>query len=172
MATGATGFVPMTVIHHLLQRGFPGAFTLVAMVEKRTGVYLQAPRTPSTVARCTRLGVSGQVWSQEDDTIATIKVRHDGGDRFTLAIRGHEPTVDRPWQATAADEGPTPTELFVAGLAAFVGCYAERFCAGTGSTARASVAAAVDDGRGPARAWCDVDLVVDADGLPAASATG
>lgn len=59
--------------------------------------------------------------------MATIEVRHDGGDRFTLAIRGHELTVDQPVSDGGTDEGPTPTELFVAGLASCVGFYAERF---------------------------------------------
>ncbi|MGZ5293736.1 MAG: OsmC family protein [Actinomycetota bacterium] len=59
--------------------------------------------------------------------MATIEVRHEDGDRFTVAIRGHELTIDQPVRDGGADEGPTPTELFVAGLASCVGFYAGRF---------------------------------------------
>ncbi len=48
--------------------------------------------------------------------MATIEVRHRGGDRFMVGIRGHELTVDQPIRDGGSDEGPTPTELFVAGL--------------------------------------------------------
>jgi len=59
--------------------------------------------------------------------MATIQVRHEDGDRFTVAIRGHEVTVDQPVPDGGTDEGPTPTELYVAGLASCVGFYAGRF---------------------------------------------
>jgi len=59
--------------------------------------------------------------------MATIEVRHDAGDRFTVGIRGHDLTVDQPVRDGGTDEGPTPTELFVAGLASCVGFYAGRF---------------------------------------------
>jgi uncharacterized OsmC-like protein len=58
-----------------------------------------------------------------------IEVRHDLGDRFEVAVRGHRLVVDQPLDAGGTDVGPTPTELFVAGLAACVGFYAERFMA-------------------------------------------
>jgi putative redox protein len=57
----------------------------------------------------------------------TILVRHEEGDRFSVAIRGHEVTVDQPVRDGGGDDGPTPTELFVAGLASCVGFYAERY---------------------------------------------
>jgi putative redox protein len=59
--------------------------------------------------------------------MATIEVRHDDGDRFTVSVRGHELTVDQPELDGGTDAGPTPTELFVASLAACVGFYAGRF---------------------------------------------
>jgi uncharacterized OsmC-like protein len=59
--------------------------------------------------------------------MATIEVRHEDGDRFTVAIRGHELTVDQSVPDGGTDEGPTPTELYVAGLASCVGFYAGRF---------------------------------------------
>ncbi len=56
-----------------------------------------------------------------------MTVRHQGGDRFEIDVRGHRVIVDQPAGAGGGDEGPTPTELFVAGLASCVGFYAERF---------------------------------------------
>jgi uncharacterized OsmC-like protein len=56
-----------------------------------------------------------------------IFVRHEGGDRFRIIVRGHECVVDQPRRDGGEDQGPTPTELFVAGLASCVGFYAERY---------------------------------------------
>ena len=56
-----------------------------------------------------------------------IDVRYERGDRFRAVIRGHELVVDQPLTDGGEDAGPTPTELFVAGLAACMGFYAERF---------------------------------------------
>jgi putative redox protein len=41
-------------------------------------------------------------------------------------VRGHRLVVDQPVSAGGEDAGPTPTELFVASLAACVGHYARR----------------------------------------------
>jgi uncharacterized OsmC-like protein len=49
-----------------------------------------------------------------------IQVRHEGGDRYAIAIRGHEVHVDQPVDGGGDDSAPTPTELFVAGLASCV----------------------------------------------------
>lgn len=57
----------------------------------------------------------------------TMTVRHLDGDRFDIAIRGHRLTVDQPTTAGGDDTAPTPTELFVAGLASCVGFYARRY---------------------------------------------
>lgn len=56
-----------------------------------------------------------------------IKVRHEEGDRFRVSIRGHELFVDQPVDDGGQDSAPTPTELFVAGLASCVAFYAGRF---------------------------------------------
>jgi len=58
-----------------------------------------------------------------------LRVRHLGGDRFAITVRGHEILVDQPVDAGGEDTAPTPTELFVAGLASCVAFYARRFCA-------------------------------------------
>jgi putative redox protein len=56
-------------------------------------------------------------------------VAHQTGDRFQLQVRGHRLTCDQPAADGGTDQGPTPTELFVASLAACVGFYARRFLA-------------------------------------------
>lgn len=57
-----------------------------------------------------------------------LEVQHEALDRFRIRIRGHEVVVDQPHPASD-DAGPTPTELFVASLAACAGFYARRFLA-------------------------------------------
>ncbi len=56
-----------------------------------------------------------------------IEARYEHGDRFRVVIRDHELLVDQPLTDGGEDAGPTPTELFVAGLATCVGFYTERF---------------------------------------------
>lgn len=56
-----------------------------------------------------------------------VTVRHEDGDRFQVVVRGHRLVIDQPVDDGGTDAGPTPTELFVAGLASCVGFYAERF---------------------------------------------
>lgn len=57
--------------------------------------------------------------------MGTTRVRHDHDDRYVIGIRGHEVVVDQPVSEGGQDTAPTPTELFVAGLASCVA-----FCAG------------------------------------------
>jgi putative redox protein len=59
--------------------------------------------------------------------MANIEVRYSTGDRFLVQFRDHHVVVDQPKEAGGDDVGPTPTELFVGGLAACVGFYTERF---------------------------------------------
>ena len=59
----------------------------------------------------------------------TIRVRHVQKDRYELSMRGHAVPVDQPVDDGGDDTGPTPTELFVAGLAACVAFYAGRYLA-------------------------------------------
>src|SRR6266508_663372 len=56
-----------------------------------------------------------------------VAATYEAGDRFTIEVRGHRLVVDQPMADGGDDTGPTPTELFVASLAACVGFYAERF---------------------------------------------
>ena len=59
--------------------------------------------------------------------MANIEVQYLQGDRLTAAVRGHEVTVDQPVADGGEDLAPTPTDLFVLGLATCVGFYAERY---------------------------------------------
>ena len=59
----------------------------------------------------------------------TVRVDHLTGDEFTIGVRGHRLTVDQPVAAGGRDTAPTPTELFVAGLASCVAFYARRYLA-------------------------------------------
>ena len=61
--------------------------------------------------------------------IETLHVRHLLDDRFAIDVRGHTVQVDQPVDAGGTDAAPTPTELFVAGLASCVAFYARRYLA-------------------------------------------
>jgi uncharacterized OsmC-like protein len=74
------------------------------------GTALQRPATTSSASDAT-----------------TLRVEHRGGDRFDIAVRGHVLHVDQPGAAGGEDSAPTPTELFVAGLASCVAFYARRY---------------------------------------------
>jgi putative redox protein len=56
-----------------------------------------------------------------------IVVLHASGDRFVAQVRDHVVVTDQPRDAGGDDVGPTPTELFVTGLASCIAFYAERF---------------------------------------------
>lgn len=60
--------------------------------------------------------------------MSQITVRHETDDRFRIKIREHDVVVDQPGPASG-DAGPTPTELFVAGLAGCAAFFARRFLA-------------------------------------------
>ena len=59
--------------------------------------------------------------------MATLSVRADGGDRYSIRIGRHTIAVDQPVEAGGTDTGPTPTDLFVASLASCTAHYAGRF---------------------------------------------
>ena len=58
-----------------------------------------------------------------------LVVHHLDGDRFSIEVRGHTLLVDQPTDAGGSDTAPTPTELFIAGLASCVAFYARRYLA-------------------------------------------
>lgn len=49
------------------------------------------------------------------------------GDRLEIRVRGHAMYADQPVEDGGGDTGPTPTEIFIAGLAGCIAFYAERF---------------------------------------------
>ena len=59
----------------------------------------------------------------------TLNVTHQTGDQFQLQVRGLRLLYDQPAADGGTDQGPAPTELFMASLAACVGFYARRFLA-------------------------------------------
>ena len=56
-----------------------------------------------------------------------ITAAYVAGDRLRIDVRGHELFADQPVEEGGDDTAPTPTELFLAGLAACVAFNAERF---------------------------------------------
>lgn len=77
-----------------------------------------------------RLELLGDVehlrWLRRPD-VAVIRVGHLGGDRFDIVMNDHHVLVDQPVSAGGEDMGPTPTELFLGGLASCVAFYARRY---------------------------------------------
>jgi putative redox protein len=56
-----------------------------------------------------------------------MEVSFRSGERYEIVIRGHRLSVDQPVEAGGHDDGPNPTELFVASLASCVAYYAGRY---------------------------------------------
>ena len=59
----------------------------------------------------------------------SMTVRSLGDDRYAVQVRDHELIVDQPAEADGTELGPTPVELFVAGLASCVAHYAGSYLA-------------------------------------------
>ena len=98
-----------------------------------------------------------------------ITVNYEDGDRLRVEIRGHELNTDQPHQDGGGDTAPTPTELFLGGLAACVAFYAERFLSRHGLTVKGlKVSCDYWWAENPHRVG-NVELTVDAPGLPAAN---
>jgi uncharacterized OsmC-like protein len=97
----------------------------------------------------------------------SLTVQHVDGDRFTIEIRDHTITVDQPVDAGGADSGPTPTELFIAGLASCVAFYARRYLGRHGIPAEGlRVTADFDIGGKPTRVTGIRILITAPTGLP------
>jgi putative redox protein len=60
---------------------------------------------------------------------SAIRVDHEQGDRFRIGVRQHVLEVDQPKGDGGTDAAPTPTELFVASVAACVAFYTRRYLA-------------------------------------------
>ena len=64
--------------------------------------------------------------------MARITVKHRHGQSFDIRVRGYALISDEPVTLGGDDEGPTPTELMVAGLAACAADEAVKCLAGIG----------------------------------------
>ena len=96
-----------------------------------------------------------------------IRVVHQGGDRLLMTVRGHELYSDQPVQDGGEDTAPTPTEIFLAGLAGCVAFYAERFLRRNGlATEGLAVSCDYSWAENPRRVG-EVNLAVEAPGLSA-----
>lgn len=92
-------------------------------------------------------------------------VTHVGEDRLRIKVRGHELFSDQPVEDGGEDSAPTPTEIFVAGLAACTAYYAERFLRRHDlATERLSVTCDYRWAENPHRVG-EIDLAVEAPGL-------
>ena len=60
-------------------------------------------------------------------TATTITVEGISGSAYRVSIGGHQVVVDQPLEGGGHDLGPTPTDLFVAGLASCTAFYAGKF---------------------------------------------
>lgn len=98
----------------------------------------------------------------------SMTARHLDGDRFAVEIRGHTITVDQPTEAGGQDTAPTPTELFIAGLASCVAFYARRYLVRHGlSTEGLGVTTEYVVGGRPNRVTDITVRITPPDGLPA-----
>jgi putative redox protein len=98
---------------------------------------------------------------------APITVRYLGGDRLRIETRGHEVTSDQPVDDGGEDTAPTPTELFLSGLAGCIGYYAQRFLRRHGLPAEGlAVTCNYAWAENPHRVGA-IELTVDAPGLTA-----
>lgn len=97
-----------------------------------------------------------------------IAVTYIRGDRLRIEVRGHEMAADQPVEDGGDDSAPTPTEMFVASLAACVAFYAERFLRRHGlPTEGLSVTSEYEWAENPHRVGA-IELEVGAPGLTAA----
>lgn len=105
---------------HVRGGGPDGMLTRVGRTEGEPSVFEADVQVPPSSAPRTRDPVPAE-------ETRSMHVRWDSDDRFDIQVRGHTITVDQPVEVGGADVGPTPTELFVAGLASCVGFYARRY---------------------------------------------
>ena len=100
-------------------------------------------------------------------TNTAIRVAHEGGDRLQIKIRGHQLFSDQPVEDGGDDTAPTPTELFLAGLAGCVAFYGARFLRRHGlATEGLAVTCKYAWAANPTRIG-EIDLSVEAPALPA-----
>jgi len=94
-----------------------------------------------------------------------------GDTEFSIRMRGHEIVVDLPPEAGGNDAGPSPTQLFVASLAAGVAFSGRSFLHAQGLPDRVNVNARWSIELRPTRVN-RVDVSVEAPGVPASRLDG
>jgi uncharacterized OsmC-like protein len=57
----------------------------------------------------------------------TMSAEYEGGDRFSIRVRGHRMAVDEPLEDAEGDSAPTPVEVLVASLTGCMAITAERY---------------------------------------------
>jgi putative redox protein len=94
-----------------------------------------------------------------------ITAAYVAGDRLVMDVRGHALFSDQPASAGGEDTAPTPTEIFLAGLAGCVTYYAERYLRRSGLRADGlEVSLEYAWAENPHRVG-EIELTVDAPGL-------
>ena len=95
-----------------------------------------------------------------------IVVTSRGGDAYEITFGEHSVVVDQPVKAGGTDTGPTPTELFIAGLAGCIGYYAGRYLRANGLPDQVTVHTRYKWALPPTKVT-RIQLSVEAPGLPA-----
>ncbi|MBW1881487.1 MAG: OsmC family protein [Deltaproteobacteria bacterium] len=57
-----------------------------------------------------------------------VKIRYEGGLRFTMQARDHECIIDMPEAKGGTDKGPIPPEMIAGALGACVGIFIAQYC--------------------------------------------
>jgi putative redox protein len=57
-----------------------------------------------------------------------VKIRYEGGLRFTMQARNHECIIDMPEAKGGTDQGPIPPEMVAGALGACVGIFIAQYC--------------------------------------------
>ena len=99
--------------------------------------------------------------------MGSMQVVAGDGERVFVDVRGHLLELDQPVGDGGSDSGPTPTELFVAGLAACVAHYGRGFLRRHGLPEEVHVDVEWHFAKSPTRVG-SVTLEVWAPGLPQA----
>jgi uncharacterized OsmC-like protein len=94
-----------------------------------------------------------------------IVVRSVAGDAYDMDVKGHQVRVDQPEFAGGTNTGPTPTDLWVASLAACVAYYAGKYLRDNALPTEVTVRTVFKMAIGPARV-SRIQMTVDAPGLP------
>jgi len=93
-----------------------------------------------------------------------LRVDYESGDKFQISVRQHSLWVDQPTVDGGEDTAPTPTDLFIASLAACVAYYVRRFLSRHGQqVAKLAVTSEVDFASHPHRVGA-IDLRIEVPG--------